>query len=69
MGYEPKNRDRVLTTPTFELMPFTLIAPIPKPRRERIIVQRDKLGRIVHSKPPAQQVYNPTGAGAGAAGA
>lgn len=56
-----KSRDRLSTTPTFQLLP--------KPRRGRIIVQRDKLGRIVHSKAPDQQVYSPNGAGAGAAGA
>jgi|GEM_PF-5736912 len=45
-------RDRLSTTPTFELLPFVLTSPLPKPRKERIIVQRDELGRIVHSKPP-----------------
>ena len=33
-------------------IPYELIIELPKPRYERNIVQRDELGRIVHSKPP-----------------
>lgn len=32
-------------------VPFELIIPLPKPRYERNIVERDALGRIVHSQP------------------
>lgn len=32
-------------------IPFELIIDLPKPRYERLIVQRDEFGRIIHSKP------------------
>ena len=35
------------------ILEIKLRLPLPKPRTERLIVQRDKLGRIVHSKSPA----------------
>jgi len=33
-------------------VPFELIINLPKPRYERLIVERDEFGRIVHSEPP-----------------
>lgn len=44
-----QSRDRQVTIRHLEA---TLRIPVPKPRRERIIVERDRLGRIVHSRPP-----------------
>lgn len=37
-------------------IPFELIIDLPKPRYERNIVQRDSLGRIIHSKVPSSLV-------------
>jgi len=36
-------------------IPYELIINLPKPRYERNIVERDELGRIIHSKAP--QLY------------
>lgn len=33
-------------------VPFELIIPLPKPRYERLIVERDEFGRMLHSRPP-----------------
>ena len=49
LGYEPISRDTNLAVPYLEFK-FTFIAP--KPRKDRIIIQRDEKGRIVHSRPP-----------------
>ena len=37
-------------------VPFELIINLPKPRYERLIVERDEFGRIIHSKPPDIQI-------------
>ena len=60
MGYGTTSRDSVsgiqhfvapvlIDTPR---VPFELIINLPKPRYERLIVERDEFGRIVHSEPP-----------------
>ena len=33
-------------------IPYELIINLPKPRYERNIIERDQIGRIIHSKPP-----------------
>lgn len=43
------SRDTVYTNPTFE---FSFKFQLPKANKERLILERDQLGRIVHSKPP-----------------
>ncbi len=35
---------------TLTFIPFEIEVFIPKPRKERVITERDKKGRIVHSK-------------------
>jgi len=35
-------------------IPYELVIPLPKPRYERNIVQRDEFGRIIHSAPPPE---------------
>ncbi len=61
MGYEFKGRNANYTNPYIEssdrysqylYLDFSFNFTTPNPRYERIIVERDKLGRIVHSKPP-----------------
>jgi len=49
LGYEPMSRNRCFTAPTLE---FKFNFKLPKPRKERIIAQRDEFGRILHSQPP-----------------
>lgn len=63
MGYELESRDGQSGNQHFDppllvnshntpRIPFELIIRLPKPRYERIISQRDNLGRIIHSRPP-----------------
>ncbi len=47
LGYEPTSRNSHYTIPTLEFK-FNFI--LPDPNKSRIILERDKLGRIVHSK-------------------
>lgn len=52
-SYEAFGWDRLFTVPTFDFF-FKLI--LPKPNKERIILKRDNLGRIVASKTPVTVV-------------
>ena len=61
LGYEPTSRNTNYTAPYLErsekykvplYLDFSFIFIAPKPRYERIISQRDGLGRIIHSRPP-----------------
>lgn len=54
VGYEPIGRELHHTTPTYEPIdfPFQFNFKLPDPRKMRIILERDGLGRIIHSKPP-----------------
>jgi hypothetical protein len=47
LGYEPQRRDALFTVPQFD---FYFKITIPKARKEREIIERDYLGRIVASK-------------------
>lgn len=53
MGYEFTSRDSSYATPHLE---FKFSFKLPDPRKERIIVERDEFGRIVHSKAPSMVV-------------
>lgn len=53
MGYESTSREVHHTVPYLEFE-FEFVPP--KPRYERLILQRDQLGRIVHSKAPDIQI-------------
>lgn len=49
LGYELKDRNAQITTPPLILM-FSF--PTPKPRKRRIITERESVtGRIIHSRP------------------
>lgn len=54
LGDELKSRDSWDTIKQSEAnyIPFVLKFRLPKLRKWRIIFERDKLGRIIHSKPP-----------------
>lgn len=61
MGYEPTSRNANYAAPYIEssdkysqylYLDFSFNFTAPKPRYERIIVERDVFGRIVHSKSP-----------------
>ncbi|KKS95097.1 MAG: hypothetical protein UV71_C0012G0018 [Microgenomates group bacterium GW2011_GWC1_43_13] len=41
--------DTHFTVPTFE---FNFKLPIPKANKERLIIERNELGQIIHSKVP-----------------
>lgn len=51
-----RSRDSHFTIPTFDFY-FKVI--LPPPNKEREILQRDKLGRIVKSKTPALKFTQP----------
>lgn len=51
--FELKGREMQYTIPTIE---YRFRFDPPKPNKERLIVQRDALGRIIHSKPPELRV-------------
>lgn len=44
-----KNWDSLFAVPTFD---FHFKVKLPKANKERLILERDFMGRIVHSKPP-----------------
>jgi hypothetical protein len=54
-----ESREVHVTTPTnnFLEFPFQFSFKLPDPRKSRIIVSRDSLGRIISSKSPAIPKY------------
>jgi len=48
MDYESRSRESHFIVPTFD---FYFKVMLPKPNKEREILERDVLGRIIHSKP------------------
>jgi len=51
-----KNWDSHFTVPTFD---FYFKLQIPKPNKERIIIERDLLGRIIKCQTPGKFVLQP----------
>jgi len=51
--FETECRDSLFTNPTFD---FYFKVAVPKARKDRIILERDMLGRIIHSQPPGPPV-------------
>jgi len=52
--YGSRNWDTQVTIPTFK---FELKYKLPDPRKERIIVARDRYGRIITSRSPEYPSY------------
>lgn len=48
-NYGVKNWDTYFTVPTFD---FKFLIAIPRANKERLIIERNQLGQIVHSKVP-----------------
>ena len=55
VGYKSISRDTRFVIPTFE---FNFRVKLPKANKERLILQRNKLGQIVKSKVPDVLSYN-----------
>ena len=51
-GQSGNQLNKLASTENDYLIPHELVVELPKPRYERNIVERDALGRILHSKPP-----------------